>query len=142
MEQRLSLVTLGVADLADSIRFYEALGWTRAMKAAEGVAFFQMGGIGLSLYPVQDLCAEAGVHWRGHGGFGGIALSHNVRTRAEVDEAVAAWTRAGGAVTHAARDMAWGGYCAHVADPDGNIWEIAWNPGFPIDEAGAIRIPE
>src|SRR3546814_6496442 len=84
MEQRLSLVTLGVADLADSIRFYEALGWARAMKAAEGVAFFQMGGIGLSLYPVQDLCAEAGVHWRGHGGFGGIALSHNVRTRAEV----------------------------------------------------------
>src|SRR3546814_1312380 len=71
------------------------------MKAAEGVAFFQMGGIGLSLYPVQDLCAEAGVHWRGHGGFGGIALSHNVRTRAEVDEVVAAWTRAGGAVTHA-----------------------------------------
>src|SRR3546814_3908827 len=62
MEQRLSLVTLGVADLADSIRFYEALGWARAMKAAEGVAFFQMGGIGLSLYPVQDLCAEAGVH--------------------------------------------------------------------------------
>src|SRR3546814_2952047 len=59
MEQRLSLVTLGVADLADSIRFYEALGWARAMKAAEGVAFFQMGGIGLSLYPVQDLCAEA-----------------------------------------------------------------------------------
>src|SRR3546814_13983397 len=84
MEQRLSLVTLGVADLADSIRFYEALGWARAMKAAEGVAFFQMGGIGLSLYPVQDLCAEAGVHWRGHGGFGGLALSHNVRTRARV----------------------------------------------------------
>src|SRR3546814_19091211 len=79
MEQRLSLVTLGVADLADSIRFYEALGWTRAMKAAEGVAFFQMGGIGLSLYPVRDLCAEAGVHWPGHGGFGGNALSPNVR---------------------------------------------------------------
>src|SRR3546814_16239548 len=104
MGQRLILVTLGVADLADSIRFYEALGWARAMKAAEGVAFFQMGGIGLSLYPVQDLCAEAGVHWRGHGGFGGIALSHNVRTHAAVDEVVAAWTTAGGAVTHAARD--------------------------------------
>src|SRR3546814_18680746 len=101
-----------------------------------------MGGIGLSLYPVQDLCAEAGVHWRGHGGFGGIALSHNVRTRAEVDEVVAAWTRAGGAVTHAARDMARGGYCAHVADPDGNIRDIAWNTGYPIDEPTTNTIHE
>src|SRR3546814_11493897 len=108
MEQRLSLVTLGVADLADSIRFYEALGWARAMKAAEGVAFFQMGGIGLSLYPVQDLCAEAGVHWRGPGGFGGLALSHNVRTRAEVDGVVAAGHRAGGAVPPHRQRGGWG----------------------------------
>jgi catechol 2,3-dioxygenase-like lactoylglutathione lyase family enzyme len=142
MEQRLSLVTIGVANLADSIRFYEALGWTRAMKEAEGVAFFQLGAIGLSLYPIEDACAEAGVHWRGHGGFGGIALAHNVRARAEVDQVVAAWTAAGGTVTHVARDMPWGGYCAHVADPDGNIWEIAWNPGFPIDKDGGISIPE
>ncbi len=142
MEQRLSLVTLGVADLADSIRFYEALGWIRVMKAADGVAFFQLGPIGLSLYPIEALCEEAGVHWRGHGGFGGIALAYNVRTREEVGEVVARWTAAGGSVTHAAREMVWGGYCAHVGDPDGNIWEIAWSPGFPIDKAGGIRIPD
>lgn len=141
MDQRLSLVTLGVADLADSIRFYEALGWSRAMEAAEGVAFFQMGAVGLSLYPIEDLCGEAGIHWRGHGGFGGIALAHNVRTRAEVDAVVAVWTAAGGTVTHAARDMFWGGYCAHVADPDGHAWEIAWNPGFALDDKGGITIP-
>src|SRR3546814_11237683 len=117
MEQRLSLVTLGVADLADSIRFYEALGWARAMKAADGVAFFQMGGIGLSLYPVQALCAAAGVHWRGPGGFGGVAFSPNVRPRAGVDEVVAAWTRSGRAAPPPARRQDRGGRAPPARDP-------------------------
>ena len=142
MEQRLSLITLGVADLADSIRFYEALGWKRSVHAAEGVAFFQLGAIALSLYPVEALAHDAGTHWRGHGGFGGIALAHNVRSKREVDSVVAEWIAAGGTITRAARDMEWGGYAAYVADPDGNPWEIAWNPGFPLDATGAITLPE
>lgn len=141
MEQRLSLVTLGVSDLADSIRFYEALGWSRAMKGVEGVAFFQAGPLALALQPITEMTEDVGVHWRGHGGFGGIALAHNVRTREEVDVLVDAWTAAGGTVTRAAKDMFWGGYSAYLADPDGHAWEIAWNPGFPIDEAGGITVP-
>src|SRR3546814_16389839 len=107
MEQRLSLVTLGVADLADSIAFYEALGWTRSLKAAQGVAFFQLGQIALSLYPIEDLAADAGVHWRGHGGFSGIALAHNVASRADVDAVVDQVKAAGGIVTRPAQDMVW-----------------------------------
>lgn len=142
MEQRLSLITLGVADLADSIRFYEALGWKRALKAAEGVAFFQLGPIGLSLYPIEELAKDAGVHWRGHGGFSGIALAHNVRTREEVDKTVAELKDAGATITRPAQDMFWGGYSAYIADPDGHPWEIAWNPGFPLGKDGGITIPE
>src|SRR3546814_19302968 len=104
MEQRLSLVTLGVADLADSIAFYEALGWTRSLKAAQGVAFFQLGQIALSLYPIEDLAADAGVHWRGPGGFSGIALAPNVASRADVDAVVDPGTAAGGTVTRPAQD--------------------------------------
>lgn len=142
MEQRLSLVTLGVADLARSIAFYEGLGWQRRMKAVPGVAFFQLGAIGLSLYPMADLAGDAGVATPASGGFGGMALAHNVRSRDAVDTAMAQAVSAGARITRAARDMPWDGYCGYFADPDGHCWEIAWNPGFPIDEDGAIHIPD
>src|SRR3546814_14069734 len=112
MEQRLSLVTLGVADLADSIAFYEVLGWTRSLKAAQGVAFFQLGQIALSLYPIEDLAADAGVHWRGHGGFSGIALAHNVASREDVGAVVDQVKAAGGSVPRPAQALGWGGHGA------------------------------
>ena len=142
MEPRLSLITLGVADLAASTRFYEALGWARAMKEARGVAFFQLGPMALSLYPMADLCRDAAQPQGTRPAFGGITLAHNVRERDQVDAAVALWTAAGGTVARAPYATDWGGYIAYVADPDGHLWEIAWNPGFPIDDAGGMTVPE
>lgn len=141
MEQRLSLVTLGVIDLARSIAFYEGLGWTRSMQAAEGVAFFQLGGIGLSLFPLSDLAADAGLEEAPVSPWRGIALAHNVRTPAEVDEIVAAVSVLGGAIVSPPKEKVWGGYAAYVKDPDGHLWELAWNPGFPLDDAGNLVIP-
>lgn len=142
MEQRLSLVTLGVSDLDRSIAFYETLGWTRSMKAAEGVAFFQMGGIGLSLYPDDELAEDASVAVRASDGFRSVSLGHNVRERHEVDSVTQAMVAAGGTLLKAPEEKFWGGYSAYVADPDGHAWEIAWNPGFPIDSQGNITIPD
>src|SRR5438105_3285258 len=131
MEQRISLVTLGVGDLARSRAFYERLGWQRAMKANDGVAFFQLGGIGLSLYPRANLAADTGVDAAGQG-FGGIVLAHNVRTREEVAPLLAAVEAAGGKILKPAHDVFWGGHVGNFADPDGHLWEVAWNPAFPI----------
>ena len=142
MEQRLSLITLGVGDLGRAIAFYEALGWKRSMTAAGGVAFFQLGGVGLSLYPDADLAKDAGLAPRVPRGFRGMSLAHNVRERRAVDAVVAEMEKAGGTVLKAPEDTAWGGYCAHVSDPDGHAWEIAWNPGFPLGEDGALSIPD
>jgi catechol 2,3-dioxygenase-like lactoylglutathione lyase family enzyme len=142
IEQRLSLVTIGVADLERSIAFYEGLGWERTLKAAEGVAFFQLGGIGLSLYPISDLAADAGVPIAPASQARSIALAHNVRQRAEVDSVVEAMRLLGGTVVKAPEEKVWGGYGAYVADPDGHLWEIAWNPGFPLDAAGNLVILE
>lgn len=142
MEPRLSLVTLGVADLARSTAFYEALGWKRSMKEAEGVAFFQLGPIVLSLWSNADLATDAGVPQRTSMEFRGISLAHNVRQRDEVDAIVALLESAGGTVLKAPEAKFWGGYVAYVADPDGHAWEIAWNPGFPIAEDGAVILPD
>lgn len=137
MEPRISLVTLGVADLARSIAFYEALGWIRSMPDAPGVAFFQLGGVILSLYP--DLAKDAGVP--ASRGPGLVALSHNVRAPEDVEPMVDLLVSAGGTVTTPVRDMPWGGRIAYLADPDGFLWEIAWNPDFPIAADGTISMP-
>ena len=141
VEPRISLVTLGVADLARAAAFYEALGWPRAMRDAQGDAFFQLGPIGLSLYPTGDLAEDAGVPARASDDFRGMSLAQNVRTREAVDRVIAAMLAAGGTLLTAAADKVWGGYGGYVADPDGHAWEIAWNPGFPVTENGAITIP-
>lgn len=141
IEQRLSLVTLGVADLARATAFYEALGWTRSLRAAEGVAFFQLDGMGLSLFPREALAEDAGQPLGMHRGFPNFSLAHNVRSRGEVDAVVGRWCAAGGTVLHPAEDKVWGGYSAYVADSEGFAWEIAWNPGFPIGDDGGIAIP-
>jgi uncharacterized protein len=141
VEQRLSLVTLGVADLARSVAFYERLGWRRAARAAEGVAFFRAGGVVLSLYSRPDLAADAGLLPEGTG-FGGVTLAHNVRTRGEVDAVMAEAEAAGARVLKPAQDAFWGGYHGHFADPDGFPWEVAWNPGFPLAEDGTVTLPD
>jgi hypothetical protein len=141
LEQRLSLVTLGVTDLGRSRTFYERLGWQRSVRAAEGVAFFQMGGMALSLYPRTDLAQDANVEPDGRG-FPGFALAYNARTRAEVDAVLAKAVSAGARLVKPAQEAFWGGYSGYFADPDGFLWEVAWNPSFPIAEDGSIRLPE
>ena len=141
MEQRLSLVTLGVSDLEASVGFYERLGWTRAMRAAEGIVFFQLGGMALSLYPLAELAADAGVA-AGPGGFRGFTLAYNARDRAEVDRLLAQAEAAGATIVKQAQDAFWGGYSGTFADPDGFLWEVAWNPGFMMAADGSIHLPD
>ncbi|MFC3504645.1 VOC family protein [Micromonospora krabiensis] len=140
MEQRISLVTLGVADLARARTFYERLGW-RGQEVEETV-FFQAGGLALVLWARDKLAADAGVDDPGGGGFGGLTLAQNVRSRAEVDALLATAAAAGAQVTRPARDTFYGGYAGCFADPDGHIWEIAWNPGFPLAEDGTLTVPD
>ena len=140
MEQRVSLITLGVADLARSRSFYEALGW-RGHEMEETV-FFPAGGAVVVLWGRDELAADSGVEDGPTGGFGGIVLAHNVRSTAEVDEIMAAAQQAGAAVTRPASATFYGGYAACFADPDGHIWEIAHNPGFTVAGDGSLILPD
>jgi len=141
MEQRVSLITLGVADLQDSREFYERLGWRRSMANTEGVVFFQTGGMALALYPRRELAKDANVSAQGDG-FSGISLAYNARTRAEVDSVLNEAEAAGAKLVKPAQEAFWGGYSGYFSDPDGFLWEVAWNPSFPIAADGSIRIPE
>lgn len=141
MEQRVSLVTLGVADVARSRRFYEQLGWRASSASVESTVFFQLGGIALALYGRAALAQDAGLPGEG-GGFGGVALAHNVRTREEVDTVLDLARRAGARILKPAEDAFWGGYSGYFADPDGHPWEVAWNPHFPLGDDGGLRLPE
>ncbi len=139
MEQRLSVITLGVADLPRSRGFYEqGLGWTVG-SAAEQVVFFELNGLILSLYPREALAMDAGVAAEGRG-FAGIALAHNVRRRQEVDEVLAEAERAGGRIAKPAQATFWGGYSGYFADPDGHLWEVAHNPFWELDVAGNVSL--
>lgn len=130
MEPRLSFVTLGVADLERSIRFYtEVLGLTRLNDHAD-VAFFELGRTWLALYPRHLLAADAGVPDDG-AGFARFALAHNVRTEGEVDELLAQVAAGGARIVKPAERAEWGGRTGYFADPDGFLWEVAWNPHFP-----------
>ncbi|NGO77276.1 VOC family protein [Streptomyces sp. YC504] len=140
MEQRITLITLGVTDLARAKRFYEALGWQG--QEVEETVFYQAGGLGLVLWDREKLAADAGVEAGTAGGFGGIVLAHNVRSDKEVDELLAAAERAGGTVTKPAEVNVVGFYSGAFADPEGHLWEVAHNPGFPLAEDGSLTLPD
>ncbi len=140
MEQRVTLITLGVSDLARSKAFYEALGW-RGQEVQETV-FFQAGGLGLVLWGRDKLAADCGLEAGKADGFGGIVLAHNVRSDAEVDELLAAVERAGGTVTKPAAVNEIGFYSGAFVDPDGHVWEVAHNPGFPLADDGTVTLPD
>src|SRR5688572_7604743 len=135
MRARLHLITLGVGALARALRFYaDGLGWQPSAASVEGVvAFFQLGGVVLALYPREQLALDAGLSPEGQG-FAGISLAHNTRSREEVDALLQLAQDSGGALVRPAAETAWGGYVGYFADPDGHLWEVAWNPGFPFDE--------
>jgi uncharacterized protein len=139
VEQRVSLITLGVADVAAARAFYEQLGWTG--KEVEETAFFQAGGLGIVLWSREKLAADGQLEDPRADGFGGVALAHNVRSREEVDEIVAAAEAAGATVTKAPVETFYGGYAAYFTDPDGHVWEVAHNPGFKLAEDGSLQLP-
>ena len=139
MEQRMSLVTLGVADLRRARRFYEnGLGWKPGF-ASEEVVFFETGGPIIALWNRRDLAADARLD-DDESTFGGIALAHNVRSRGDVDAVLAEAAAAGAAILKSAEDTAWGGYSGYFADLDGHLWEVAWNPSWRIAENGSVRL--
>lgn len=139
MEQRISLVTLGVRDVAAARRFYEALGWRPAF-AEESVAFFQVGGMVFSLFGRDALAEDANLPAAGSG-FSGIALAYNVRSPDEVAATLAEAERAGAKILKPAQQAFWGGTTGYFADPDGHVWEVAHNPHWVIADDGSIRIP-
>ncbi|MEV7520411.1 VOC family protein [Streptomyces sp. NPDC091371] len=140
MEQRISLITLGVSDLARAKSFYAALGW-RGTEVEETV-FHQAGGMALVLWDRRKLAADCGLPDAPPAGFGGIALAHNVRTDAEVDSLLGAAAEAGGTVTRPAAVNAIGFYSGVFTDPDGHAWEIAHNPGFTLAGDGSLILPD
>jgi catechol 2,3-dioxygenase-like lactoylglutathione lyase family enzyme len=141
MEQRISIITLGVADLQKSSGFYERLGWRRSTASGDGIVFFQAGGMALALYPRDELAKDTNVGPEGEG-FKGISLAYNVRGREEVDLVLAEAEAAGAAIPKRAQEAFWGGYSGYFADPDGFLWEVAWNPLFPVAQDGSIRLPD
>ena len=139
----LSLVTLGVSNLERSIAFYEALGFRRKAKKAEGVGFFQAGACAFAVFPSQELAKDADVTAAGvTPAFRGVALAWNCRSESEVDAAIALARSAGGAIPKPPQKTFWGGYAGYFADPDGHLWEVAHNPGFPLSEDGRLTLPE
>jgi len=132
MEPRLSIVTLGVSDLPRAIAFYrDGLGLPM-INDGEGIAFFQLEGVRLALYPRTALAEDAKLPDPGPQSFSGITLAHNLRSREEVDALLAHAAQVGGRIVKPAQDVFWGGYSGYFADPDGHLWEVAWNPYFEL----------
>lgn len=140
MKQRVSLVTLGVSDLARSRTFYESLGWSPSEQSSEDVVFFQAGGLVLGLWGRRDLAADSGV--TDSGGWGGVTLAHNVASPGEVDDVLDTARRAGATVVREPAETFWGGYSGVFIDPDGHPWEVAHNPAWELTKDGSVRLPD
>jgi catechol 2,3-dioxygenase-like lactoylglutathione lyase family enzyme len=143
VEQRLSLVTLGVADLARTRAFYEALGWQAlgwrtGAAPADDVAFFQSGGMIVALWGRDQLAEDSGVE--DGGGWGGVTLAHNMRSPEEVDAVIAEAQKAGARIARPGGKTFWGGYSGVFVDPDGHPWEVAHNPHWTLAEDGSVRL--
>jgi hypothetical protein len=138
VEQRVSLVTLGVADLERARAFYEALGWRTGAEPGADVVFFQAGGLVVALWSRMSLAEDTAVV--DGGGWGGITLAHNVRSPDEVDAVLAEAAQAGGTIPRSGGETFWGGYSGVFADPDGHAWEVAHNPGWTLDDDGSVRL--
>jgi predicted lactoylglutathione lyase len=142
-QAHLSLVTLGVAKLERSIDFYETLGFRRKVLAAEGVGFFQAGACAISVYPSAELARDANVAVEGMAEtFRGVSLAWNCQSKADVDAVIDRARRAGAVIRKPAQDAFWGGYTGYFSDPDGHLWEVAYNPHFPLAEDGRLSLPD
>ncbi len=139
MEQRVSLVTIGVSDLARARAFYEGLGWVTRAEAGDDVVFFQAGGMVVALWDRAELAEDSGV--TDTGGWGGITLAHNVGTPADVDAVIEEVRAAGADIVREPAETFWGGYSAAFTDPDGHPWEVAHNPRWTIRDDGSVELP-
>ena len=138
MEPRVSIITIAVDDLDRMAAFYQAMGLKRH-RIDDGVAFFQMGGAILALFPRKDAEPDTGLSFGA--GVSRVYLAYNTRSDAEVDQVLAEAERAGGRIVKPAGRAFWGGWYGYFADPEDNLWEVAHNPQFPIDESGNIKLP-
>jgi hypothetical protein len=138
VEQRLSLVTLGVTDLARARSFYEALGWVTGAAPDDDVVFFQAGGMILALWGRSQLAEDSGV--TDAGGWGGVTLAQNVHSPADVDRVLAEADRAGATIARPGAETFWGGYSGVFVDPDGHPWEVAHNPHWTLRDDGSISL--
>ncbi len=139
---RLSIVTLGVTDLARSTAFYQALGWPLSGRSSGGISFFRTGGALLALYPTAELAADALLPAQDVTGFRGSTCAVNVGSESEVDDSLAVAVAAGAELLKPAQKVEWGGYSGYFADPDGHAWEIAYNPFWPLNDQGLPELPE
>jgi len=137
MEKRISIVTLGVRDLERSRAFYDALGW-QAKSDDGGIVAYNLLGFAFALYPWEEFAKDAEVPPEGTG-FRGVSLAHNVRTKEEVAATLEAAGQAGGRIVKPAQDVFWGGHSGYFADPDGHLWEVAWNPHSPLGADGRFQ---
>ncbi|KQW30907.1 glyoxalase [Rhizobium sp. Root274] len=141
LERRISLITLGVADVARSTDFYQRLGWTKSSASNDDVTFIQLKGIVLGLFSREHLAKDARVE-NTPPGFSGVTLAYNVPSEIGVDAVVKFVVSCGATLVKAPEKVFWGGYSGYVADPDGHLWEIAHNPFFPLDEHGHVVLPD
>ena len=140
MDQRISLITLGVADLARARAFYAALGWREAPASQAGIAFFQLPGQRLGLFPLDALAADQG-RARAALGTGAVTLAQNLESRETVDRSFAAALAAGATALRAPEPGVWGGYSGYWSDPDGHVWKIAHSPVWPLGPDGTLSLP-
>lgn len=140
MDQRVSLITLGVSDLTPAVDFYQCLGWHG--QEVDETVFYQLGGLGLVLWSYAKLADDAGLEPTPQTRFRGVVLAQNVREKPEVDAVMGAAQAAGGTVVRAPAGTFYGGYAGYFADPDGHVWEVAYNPGFPLHDDGSLTIPD
>ena len=140
MKQHLHIVTLGVRDLDVSRKFYtDILGWKLSSASNEGITFIQAGGVVLALFPREELAKDATVESKGSG-FTGFTLAHNAQSESEVDEIIAELKSKDVKIVKEPQKVFWGGYSSYFADPDGYLWEVAYNPFFPFDESGILKL--
>lgn len=138
MEQRVSLITLGVSDLERARAFYEALGWRSGAAPADDVVFFQTGGMIVALWSRDSLAEDSGVE--DPGGWGGVTLAYNVRSPEEADAVIEEARRAGARIAREPAATFWGGYSGVFVDPDGHPWEVAHNPGWQLGDDGGVSL--
>src|SRR5689334_15942755 len=139
MRQKLNLITLGVDNFEKSVSFYEGLGWKKSDKSMEGLALFPLGGITLALHPREELALDATLSYEPTG-FSGLTISYNAKSEKEVDDILEQVKKLGATIVKPAQQVYWGGYSGYFKDPDGYVFEVAYNPFWELDENDNLKL--